>query len=57
MSRIFSTEEVAMATYHWEVIRRIFLVVAGEALLIIEGEERLLRQLDFVHCPPEASTS
>src|SRR5207237_8411594 len=30
-----------------------FLVLAGEALLIIEGEERPLRQWDFVHCPPE----
>jgi uncharacterized cupin superfamily protein len=26
-------------------------VLAGEALLIIEGEERPLRQWDFVHCP------
>jgi hypothetical protein len=24
---------------------------SGEALLIIEGEERPLRQWDFVHCP------
>jgi glyoxylate utilization-related uncharacterized protein len=30
-----------------------FLVLAGEALLIVEGEERLLRQWDFVHCPPQ----
>jgi oxalate decarboxylase/phosphoglucose isomerase-like protein (cupin superfamily) len=29
-------------------------VLAGEALLIVEGEERPLRQWDFVHCPPEA---
>jgi uncharacterized cupin superfamily protein len=27
-------------------------VLAGEALLIIEGSERTLRQWDFVHCPP-----
>jgi uncharacterized cupin superfamily protein len=26
-------------------------VLAGEALLIVEGEERPLRQWDFVHCP------
>src|SRR5262249_11889892 len=32
-----------------------FLVLAGEALLIIEGEERTLRQWDFVHCPPGTS--
>ena len=25
---------------------------SGEALLIVEGEERPLRQWDFVHCPP-----
>ena len=31
-----------------------FLVLAGECLLIIEGEERPLRQWDFVHCPPWA---
>jgi uncharacterized cupin superfamily protein len=26
-------------------------VLAGEALLIVEGEERPLRAWDFVHCP------
>jgi uncharacterized cupin superfamily protein len=26
-------------------------VLAGEALLILEGEERPLRQWDLVHCP------
>jgi ketosteroid isomerase-like protein len=30
-----------------------FLVLSGEALLIVEGQERPLRQWDFVHCPPE----
>ena len=28
-----------------------FLVVSGEALLLIEGEERPLKAWDFVHCP------
>jgi uncharacterized cupin superfamily protein len=42
-----------MAMYHWEADQEDFLVLAGEALLIIEGEERPLRQWDFVHCPPE----
>jgi uncharacterized cupin superfamily protein len=37
--------------YHWEADQEDFLVVSGEALLIIEGDERLLRQWDFVHCP------
>jgi uncharacterized cupin superfamily protein len=41
-----------MAMYHWEADQEDFLVVAGEALLIAEGEERPLRQWDFVHCPP-----
>lgn len=39
------------AMYHWEVDQEDFLVVAGEALLIIEGDERPLKQWDFVHCP------
>jgi len=41
----------AMSMYHWEADQEDFLVVAGEALLIVEGEERSLRQWDFVHCP------
>src|SRR5256885_2659560 len=42
-----------MAMYHWEADQEDFLVLAGEALLIVEGEERGLRAWDFVHCPPE----
>ena len=41
-----------MSMYHWEADQEDFLVVSGEALLIAEGEERPLRQWDFVHCPP-----
>jgi len=44
---------VPMAMYHWEADQEDFLVLSGEALLIVEGEERPLRQWDFVHCPPE----
>jgi uncharacterized cupin superfamily protein len=40
-----------MAMYHWEADQEDFLVLAGEALLIVEGEERPLRAWDFVHCP------
>jgi uncharacterized cupin superfamily protein len=40
-----------MAMYHWEADQEDFLVLAGEALLIVEGEERPLRRWDFVHCP------
>jgi uncharacterized cupin superfamily protein len=41
-----------MAMYHWEADQEDFLVLAGEALLIVEGEERPLQTWDFVHCPP-----
>ena len=44
----------AMAMYHWEADQEDFLVVSGEALLIVEGEERPLGQWDFVHCPANA---
>jgi uncharacterized cupin superfamily protein len=40
--------------YHGEDVQEDFLVLAGECLLLIEGEERRLRQWDFVHCPPWA---
>jgi uncharacterized cupin superfamily protein len=45
----------AMSRYHWEADQEDFLVLAGEALLIVEGEERPLRAWDFVHCPPGVS--
>ena len=41
-----------MAMYHWETDQEDFLVLAGEPLLVVEGEERALRPWDFVHCPP-----
>jgi len=40
-------------TYHWETEQEDFLVLAGEGILIVEGQERPLKQWDFVHCPPE----
>ena len=40
-----------MAMYHYENDQEDFLLLAGEALLIVEAEERPLRQWDFVHCP------
>ena len=42
-----------MAMYHWEADQEDFLIISGEGLLIVEGEERSLRAWDFVHCPPE----
>jgi uncharacterized cupin superfamily protein len=44
---------VPSAVYHWETEQEDFLVLHGEALVIIEGQERALKQWDFVHCPPE----
>ena len=38
--------------YHSETKQEDFLVLAGECVLLIDGEERQLRAWDFVHCPP-----
>jgi uncharacterized cupin superfamily protein len=40
-----------MCMYHGEDAQENFLVLAGEAVLIVEGQERSLRAWDFVHCP------
>jgi uncharacterized cupin superfamily protein len=45
---------VALAMYHWEADQEDFLVLDGEALLIVEGEERPLRRWDLAHCPAGA---
>jgi uncharacterized cupin superfamily protein len=37
--------------YHREANQENFLVLAGECVLLVEGEERPLRAWDFVHCP------
>lgn len=39
--------------YHRESNQEDFLVLAGECILLIEGEERRLRAWDFVHCPAD----
>jgi uncharacterized cupin superfamily protein len=44
-----------LAMYHWESDAEAFLVLAGEGLLLIEGQERPLRQWDYVHCPPRTN--
>jgi len=38
--------------YHAETNQEDFLVLAGECLLLVAGEERHLLAWDFVHCPP-----
>ena len=41
----------SMSMYHWEADQEGFFVLSGEALLIVEDEERPLRQWDYFHCP------
>jgi uncharacterized cupin superfamily protein len=38
--------------YHAESAQEDFLVLSGECVARVEGEERVLRQWDFLHCPP-----
>jgi uncharacterized cupin superfamily protein len=37
--------------YHSEPVQEDFLVLLGECIVILQGEERRLRQWDFLHCP------
>lgn len=41
-----------LAMYHWETDQEDFLVLSGEAVAIVEGQERPLRRWDLLHCPP-----
>lgn len=41
------------AKYHAEAAQEDFLVLAGECLAIVDGEERTLRAWDLLHCPPD----
>jgi uncharacterized cupin superfamily protein len=38
--------------YHAENAQEDFIVLSGECTLLVEGEERTLRQWDFFHSPP-----
>jgi len=40
------------ARYHRENAQEAFLVLSGECLLVVEGQERRLRSGDFFHSPP-----
>ena len=42
---------IPMAMYHRENSQEDFLVLAGECVVVVEGEERPLRQWDLFHCP------
>jgi uncharacterized cupin superfamily protein len=37
--------------YHSEAVQEDFLVLHGECIVILAGEERRLRPWDFLHCP------
>jgi uncharacterized cupin superfamily protein len=41
------------ALYHSEQVQEGFLVLSGECTLIVEEEERQLRQWDYFHCPAD----
>ena len=41
------------ALYHSEGVQEGFLVLSGQCTLVIEEEERTLRQWDYVHCPAD----
>ena len=43
------------ALYHSEGAQEGFLVLSGECTLIVEDEERQLRQWDYFHCPAGTS--
>lgn len=38
--------------YHAEEAQEGFLVLSGECIAVVEGEERLMRQWDYLHSPP-----
>ena len=40
-----------MSMYHHEAGQEDFLILRGEAILLVEGEERPLGTWDFFHCP------
>jgi uncharacterized cupin superfamily protein len=37
--------------YHSEPVQEDFLVLSGQCIVIVDGEERRLRQWDFLHLP------
>lgn len=43
--------------YHRESNQEGFLVIEGECLLLVEGEERTLRPWDYFHAPPGTTHS
>ena len=44
-----------MTMYHREDCQEGFLILRGECLLVVEGQEVQLRAWDYFHCPPGTS--
>ncbi len=44
-----------MSLYHHEAGQEDFLVLQGNCILLVEGQERPLAAWDFVHCPPRTA--
>ena len=44
-----------MTMYHQERYQEGFLILRGEALLIVEGQEVPMKQWDYLHCPPDVA--
>jgi quercetin dioxygenase-like cupin family protein len=42
----------ASGLYHAESNQEGFLVLSGECIAIVEGQERRMRAWDYLHCPP-----
>ena len=38
--------------YHAESEQEGFLVLSGECIAVVEGQERRMRRWDYLHCPP-----
>ena len=45
----------AACRYHRESAQEDFLVLSGQCLLLVNGEEKRLKTWDFVHCPEGVS--
>jgi uncharacterized cupin superfamily protein len=45
----------ASSLYHAEENQEGFLILAGECLLVVDGQERRLRAWDFFHCAPRTA--
>jgi uncharacterized cupin superfamily protein len=41
--------------YHAENEQEGFLVLSGECVAVVEGQERRLRAWDYLHCPPDTA--